>query len=398
MQFLAKGILRDMRLLHVVHTLNPDRGGPSESVRMFVHAHQRAGNQVEVATLDGPNDGIEGGPGDGFRSLLPCPVHPNGPGKTNYGYSPRMVEWLNANYQRFDGVIVNGVWQYHGVAARKALAGRKPYVVFAHGMLDPYFKGRYPLKHLKKLVYWLLQERHNLDAAQHVCFTSEEEKRIAGIGFPFVRFRRVVVPYGTMGPSGDPQALKRAFFAEWPQLEGERYLLYLSRIHPKKACDLLIEAFAKAAHPDQFLVMAGPDENGWGPELVALATRLGVADRIVWTGMLRGDAKWGAFYGAEAFVLPSHQENFGIAVADALACGVVPLISDKVNIAPDVAGDGAGLMEPDTLQGTVNLLTRFQSLTAQELATMRQRALDCYQERYALKTAAQEVYKALGLG
>ena len=383
-----------MRLLHVVHTLNPDRGGPSESVRMFVRAHQRAGNEVEVATLDGPFDGSAS---DGYRTLPGCPVHPCGPGKSNYGYSPRLVTWLKANRRRFDGVIVNGVWQYHGVAARKALAGHKPYVVFAHGMLDPYFKDRYPLKHLKKMTYWLLEEHRNLNHAEAVCFTSEEEKRIAGDGFPFCRFRRAVIPYGTMGPEGDPEALKQAFFAQWPALRGKQYLLFLGRIHPKKGCDLLLDAFARVASPELQLVMAGPDETGWGAELKAQAERLGIADRITWTGMLRGDAKWGAFYAAQAFILPSHQENFGIAVADALACGTIPLISDKVNIAPDVAGDGAALMETDDLDGTIRLIERFQTLSADQRAAISTRALACYQSRYALGNAAQEVYKALGL-
>ena len=383
-----------MRLLHVVHTLNPDRGGPSESVRMFVRAHQRAGNEVEVATLDGAADGPAS---DTYQSLVSCPVHPCGPGKTNYGYSPRLDAWLKANYQRFDGVIVNGVWQYHGVAARRALAGRKPYVVFAHGMLDPYFKDRYPLKHLKKLIYWTLHEHRNLNSAQAVCFTSEEEKRVAAEGFPFRRFRGVVVPYGTMGPEGDPETLKQVFFEQWPAVQGKKYLLYLGRIHPKKGCDLLLQAFAQVAEPELQLVMAGPDETGWSTELRAMAERLGIANRIAWTGMLRGAAKWGAFYAAQAFILPSHQENFGIAVADALACGTIPLISDKVNIAPDVAADGAGLMESDDLPGAIRLIERFQALSPGERAAMRTNALACYQRRYALGNAAQEVYKALGL-
>jgi glycosyltransferase involved in cell wall biosynthesis len=362
---------------------------------MFVRAHQLAGNEVEVATLDGPAAGPEH---DGYQRLLSCPVHPCGPGKTNYGFSPRLDEWLNANYQRFDAAIVNGVWQYHGVAAHRALSGRKPYVVFAHGMLDPYFKNRYPLKHLKKLAYWVLHEMRNLNDAQAVCFTSEEEKRVAARGFPFRRFRRVVVPYGTLGPTGEPETLKREFLSAWPQLQGHKYLLFLGRLHPKKGCDLLIEAFARVAKSDTYLVMAGPDESGWGQQLKAEAARLQVADRIIWTGMLRGEVKWGAFYGAEAFVLPSHQENFGIAVADALACGVIPLVSDKVNIAPDVAADGAGLIDTDTLEGTIRLLDSFQELSREERVAMRERAIACYRRRYALNNAAQEVYKALGVG
>ena len=362
---------------------------------MFSKAHQRAGNEVEVATLDGVTDGPKG---DGYQHLMGCPVHPCGPGRGNYGYAPKLEEWLKANYQRFDGVIVNGVWQYHGVATRKALSGRKPYVVFSHGMLDPFFRDRYPLKHLKKLVYWLLEERRNLKDARAVCFTSEEEKRIAAEGFPFRQFRGVVVPYGTMGPSGDPDTQRQSFLNAWPGLKGKKYLLFLGRIHPKKGCDLLLEAFAAAAGPEMELVMAGPDESGWGEQLRGQAQGLNIAERVTWTGMLRGDEKWGAFYGAEAFILPSHQENFGIAVADALACGVIALISDKVNIAPDVLADGAALLESDTLEGTTRLIQRFVELVPEQKKTMRSMALASYRKRYALEGAAQGVYRALGLG
>ena len=361
---------------------------------MFARAHQRAGNEVEIATLDGISDGPKG---DGYQSLIDCPVHPCGPGKSNYGYSPKLYEWLLANRDRFDGVIVNGVWQYHGVAARKALAGYKPYVVFAHGMLDPYFKDRYPLKHLKKMVYWLWQERRNLQEARAVCFTSEEEKRVAALGFPLKRFKGVVVSYGTMGPSGDPEQLKEAFLVAHPEIRSVPYLLFLGRIHPKKGCDLLLAAFARVAPAGLHLVMAGPDETGWGEELRKQAVELGIADRIVWTGMIRGDTKWGAIYGAEAFILPSHQENFGIAVADALACGVIPLISDKVNIAADVAEDGAGLVESDTLEGTVCLVERFELLNSGEKVQMKRNALASYQKRYALQDSASMVYRALGI-
>ena len=274
---------------------------------MFVRAHQRAGNHVEVATTDSP---LEGPTQDAYASLVGCPVHGCGPAPANYFYCPDLEKWLVSNRDRFDGVIVNGVWQFHGVAARRALRGHKPYVVFAHGMLDPYFKDKFPLKHLKKLVYWILQEHRNLNHAQAVCFTSEEEKRIAGQGFPLCRFKRAVIPYGTMGPAGDPHAMKQAFLDAFPILQSKRYLLYLGRIHPKKGCDLLIEAFAAAADQDLHLVMAGPDEGGWGEKLKEQADKLGILNRISWTGMLRGDTKWGAFFGAEAFILPLPSGKF----------------------------------------------------------------------------------------
>jgi glycosyltransferase involved in cell wall biosynthesis len=131
--------------------------------------------------------------------------------------------------------------------------------------------------------------------------------------------------------------------------------------------------------------------------LEALAQKYGAAERIHWTGPLRGNLKWGAFYGAEAFILPSHQENFGIAVADALAAGVIPLISDKINIAPEIAGDDACIMETDTLEGTVRLIERFNAMSPAEREAMKQRGVECYQRRYALTNSAHAVYKALGI-
>lgn len=377
-----------MRLLHIVRTLDPAQGGPSESVRMFVLAHQRAGNQVEIASLDAPGN---------FERHVSCEVHACGPGRAVYGYAPRLLTWLRANRSRFDGVIVNGVWQYHTLAARRAFAEVRPYVVFSHGMLDPYFRRRFPLKHIKKLAYWTLAEARNLNRAHAVCFTSDEEMKIAADGFPFKNFNRVVVPYGTTGPHLETGPARQLFFQSFPQLASLRYLLFLGRIHPKKGCDLLLEAFARQASPGLHLVFAGPDPTNWRPQLQAAAHRLGVADHVHWTGMLNADLKWGALFGAEAFILPSHQENFGIAVADALACGTIPLISDKVNIAPEILADGAGLVEPDTMDGCSNLIRNFLALSENEKKMMRANAHACYRKRYSLANSVGTVYRALGL-
>jgi len=125
-----------------------------------------------------------------------------------------------------------------------------------------------------------------------------------------------------------------------------------------------IEAFALLAkdHPGIDLVMAGPDQTCWRPKLEALAKQRGVASRIHWTGPLFGDAKWGAMYGADAFALPSHQENFGIAVAEALGCGTPVLISDQVDIWREIEAAGAGLVGPDTVQGTEAVLRQWLAM------------------------------------
>ncbi len=251
-------------------------------------------------------------------------------------------------------------------------------------MLDPWFKRQYPLKHLKKWLYWPFTTYWLLRGARAVFFTTEEERILARQSFWLYRCKEAVVGYGTTRPAGEAGAQKAAFEAAYPETVGKRCLLFLGRIHRKKGCDLLIEAYAKAvgAAPDWRLIMAGPDATGWRPELEALAERLGVADRILWTGSLGGDLKWGAFHAAEAFVLPSHQENFGIAVAEAMACSLPALISNKVNIWREIEQWKGGLVENDDLAGTISLLERWKAMPPAEVAAMRAAALACFDANF----------------
>jgi len=375
-----------MKLLHLIASVDPRGGGPMEGVRQLGLALSSLGHQVEVASLDDP--------GDPDLAGYPLPVHALGPGRGRYRYSARMLPWLRRHAADHDLIVVNGLWQYHGLAAWRALAGAGvPYVVFTHGMLDPWFKRAYPLKHLKKWLYWPWAEYRLLRDATAVLFTSEEERRLARESFWLYRARERVVAYGTRPPPAERDALAAQFHASHPGLQGRRLLLFLGRIHEKKGCDLLIEAFGRLAarQPQLHLVVAGPDPDDWGPRLRARAAALGVAERITWPGMLQGDAKWAAFHAAEAFVLPSHQENFGIAVAEALGCGLPVLISDKVNIWREIEADGAGLVGTDTVEGTLQVLQRWLDLDAGERAAMGERARRCFAQRYTVQAMADDL-------
>ena len=373
-----------MRLLHIIGTMSPEAGGPTEAVRALIE-YAPPGYASEVVTLDDPEAP--------FLRSYGFPVHAMGPIGTVYGRSPRLLPWLRANGDRFDGVIVNGLWQYTGYAAWKAFGGRKPYVVFSHGMLDPYFKRRFPLKHMKKWAYWLLAEFWILRGARRVLFTTEAEERLAKQSFSLHRWKGLVVPFGATGPEGDAERQREAFFAAQPGLRGRRFVLFLGRIHRKKGCDMLIEAFAAVAgtDPGLHLVMAGPDQQGWSAELQGRVAAVGLGERVHWPGMLRGEVKWGAFFASEAFALPSHQENFGMAVAEALGCGRPVLLADKVNIAEEIAADGAGLMEGDTPEGTRRLLERWIAMSAEERTAMGKRALQCFHGRYDMRRNTERI-------
>ena len=379
----ARKHLNDLLMLHVVHSINPKAGGPSIAIRQIVAQYPAVGVRREVLCLDPPNSP--------FFEDLGCAVHALGPVSTTYGFHPGLLRWLRANYHRYDGFVVHGLWQYTGLCVRLAVGGKKPYVVFTHGMLDPYFKRAFPLKHLKKWLYWVPFEYWVLRGANRVFFTAESEQELAEKSFWMHRWNGQVVSYGASPPRGQPEHYQEIFGAAFPHLQGRRFLLFLGRIHPKKGCDLLLDAFAKTAaeDPNLDLVFAGPDQTGWQQKLADRARSHGLADRVHWLGMLYGDMKWGAFQSCEAFVLPSHQENFGIAVAEALACGKPVLISDKVNIWKPILEDGAAIVANDTAKGTLELLRGWNAISPEQKTDMGRNALLCFQSRYDMEENAR---------
>ena len=161
-----------MRILHLIRSANPAGGGPIEAVTRLALEHERHGRRVEVVTLDDPRAP--------WWRTFPLPFHALGPVGTKYRVHTALVPWLLENGRRFDLVVVNGIWQYTSFAAWRASRRHSvPYVVFTHGMLDPWFKRRYPLKHAKKWLYWPWAEYRVLRDATAVLFTSEEEMALA---------------------------------------------------------------------------------------------------------------------------------------------------------------------------------------------------------------------------
>jgi len=410
----------------VINTLRREDGGPSESVLRSSAALRELGHEVEVVTADAVGTLAPVGADFPFRPL-------GGFGRSTLGH------WLRENWARFDAVIVQGLWQTaHTV--RCALRGSGvPYFIFPHGMLDPTFARLYPFKHIKKQLYWWWREGRALREAAAVCFTSEEERQRARGTFRPYSVNERVVAYGTAKPRSEPERqaeMKEAFLEKFPVLRGRGFLLFLGRLHHKKGLYELIEGFAKfrevqgasesapmrqraqgSAAPS--LVIAGPcSEPKLLRALMRHAERLGLAQlnlredeggesgipetrvssesaSLIWLPMLGDDLKWGALLASEAFVLSSHQENFGIAVAEALACGQPVLISDKVNIWREIAEARAGLVASDTVEGVVDLLTRWSALAPAERAEMSAVAVECFEQNFEISRAAESLAQTL---
>lgn len=381
-----------MRLLHVICTTDPESGGPIEAVIRISEVLLRCGHQVNVVSLESTREAES--------RQFPFPVAGVGRGIGRYRYGFGLKRWLQEHAGKFDAVILHGLWNYSSMGAWLALRKTAiPYFVFAHGMMDPWFKERYRAKHAGKQLYWWLAEGRVLRDARQVLFTCDEERRRARGVFRGFTYQERVVQFGTADPGEESGIQKAAFAQAHPSLHGRRVLLYLGRVHPKKGCDLLVQAFADCAKelpPEVDLVIAGPDEAGWSAELSKLALSRGIANRVHWAGMLSGEVKWGALRTAEAFILPSHQENFGFAVVEALACGRPVLISNKVNIWREVEADNAGLVEPDSRDGTRNLIRKYFQFTEDERTRMSHAARACFVKRFDVEVTAKDFAQAIG--
>jgi glycosyltransferase involved in cell wall biosynthesis len=263
-------------------------------------------------------------------------------------------------------------------------------------MLDPWFQldPSRRLKAFRNLIYWSFFERHLVNGSDALLFTCEEELRLARRTFRGYRPKREVnIGYGIAEPPVFNSRMQAAFHSKCPELRSKPYFLFLGRIHPKKGVDLLIQAYEEVLKTESLktrvfpdLVIAGPGwDSNYARELKASLPHTG---RVHALDMLEGDAKWGALHGCQAFILPSHQENFGIAVVEALACNKPVLISDKVNIWREIERDGAGFVAPDSLEGTIKLLTA-QKNQPPEPHTSRFR--DCFSKHFCIHSAAQRM-------
>jgi glycosyltransferase involved in cell wall biosynthesis len=286
-------------------------------------------------------------------------------------------------------IIAHGLWQWPG---RRAQQLKNRYLVYPHGMLDPWFKKAYPLKHLKKQIYWWFKQGRILRDAHAVCFTTEEERLLAQKTFFPYQAREIVTGLGVTAAPGKSDDQIETFQSQFPQLKGKKYLLYLGRFHPKKGVDDLIRAWKNRSHKEQtMLVLAGPLEqrDSWIQSLQGLA---GEDSSILWTGMLEGDRKWGALRLANALILPSHQENYGMVVAEACSVRLPVYLTNKVNLWREVLESGAGVVENDTSAGIQNLVNQW---TVAEDENLKDRALLCFKERLHIEQTTNHLIREM---
>ena len=342
---MTDGRSRPGRVLHVIPSVSPLRGGPSFVVQAMAKGLAARGWDTHVATTDDDGSGRMDVP-------LGSPLQKEGvtywhfPRQSSfYTFSWPLSTWLKEHVKNYDLVHIHALFSFPLIPSSYwAARHRVPYIVRPLGTLNHWgIRNRRPW--LKRAsIRWI--DGPAVAGAAAVHYASEQEREEAAA---VMAVRHSVVIPNPVNLDFDCATDSSGWLpARYPELQGKRAILFLSRLDPTKGLDMLLPAFARLRSrlPDVVLVLAGSGEPSFVAGLHELARNLGIESDIVWTGFLEGESKKAALAFASIAVLPSYSENFGVAAAEALAMGLPLIVSDRAGIHRAVTAADAGMVVP----------------------------------------------------
>lgn len=388
-----------MRVLHVIASLDAKSGGPPVIASRIAAAQTKIGLRAALLGYEPDSEAssiplrLREVPGGRDVEIITC-------GRCTRGeyYTARLAApVLRRVIPEFDFIHLNGVWDpMLWAAARAARASGKPYAVTLHGMLDPWTLTQSTLK--KKLAL-ALGVKKMLDRADFLHLgNSDEEQLIKPIGITAVG---EIIPNGVFLEEFEKLPAPGTYYAKHPELRGQPFILFLSRLHYKKGLDYLADAFAIIARrrPEMRLVVAGADD-GYKSTFEQMIAQHGLTDRTHLVGPQYGDEKLAAFVDAACFCLPSRQEGFSIAITESLACGTPTVVTRDCHY-PEVEQVNAGLCTALNAEAVADGVLRVLAMDRGTLAAngrnlirtrfnwpaVARRTLECYEAALARRGA-----------
>jgi len=363
--------LKKIKVLSIIDSLELQKGGPSHSLIDIAIANRQNGIQHDILYLGKKikkkQKGIK------ITSLENSVL--------KYGFSFKLIFWLLKNKKKYNLFIIHGLWQFITLIARIIIPHK--YLVFSHGMLDPYF-GNQELKTLKKKIYWFLIEKKNLLKSK--CVMSNSIKEFNQFKKTFVKTNGIkfkTINYGIFPKKFDMKFCKKKFLNKYPFARNKKTIIFMNRIDPKKGCDLLIKSFAKIKNKkNHILLIAGDKDSNYGREMVKLKDQLEQKDHIYFLNFLEDQIKWGAYENSDFSILPSHGENFGISVVESLFAKTPVICSNKVGISNFIKRYKAGFIIKNKEQSLIITLKKILNLNNKAKKKLRKNSFECFNKNF----------------
>ena len=364
-------MLKGKSVIHVITSTRLDRGGPSLSATQLMESLQQIGQ-------------------DG---MLVCPDHqhaPSGFARITVECYPSLEKLLVSQVRDKIGALhIHGVWEWYlHKVSKLARQSRIPYVFSPHGMLEPWAMSHRRWK--KRLAWWMYQRNDLKHSAMLLATAPSEAEQFSRLG---LSNKTVTLPNGIEFPSDIPGEGSEIRPKDSTSI---RTALFLSRIHPKKGLGMLVEAWAKVRPQGWQMRVVGPDAGGHRQWVESQVNRYDLQKSWTFQDAVYGDDKANAFLSSDLFILPTFSENFGIAVAEALAYRL-PVVTTKGAPWQGLIDHRCGWWVAPSVEGITQALAQATSTSSQELNAMGQRGRAWVREEFAWPTIAQRLKEAYEL-
>ena len=364
------------KILRIISSLDPEYGGPPAAIVDSTIALNRIGFKVDIVTHDNKESQ--------FVKIKNTTIHNLGPSLLgDYNLNFKFTKWLIQNRSKYDLFIVHGLWQFNTLAARLFL--KKKYYVFVHGQLDPSYK-KFFFNKIKKFIYWNLIEKKNLKDSKFILLTNKKEKDLLNDTYVNTKgLKKKVVGYGILEPKYDTSKVKKIFYKKFKSLKDKDFYIYLGRFHNKKGCEIIMNAvkyFSLRKKPINVL-MCGSN-NIYKKYLQKISKDLNIEKNIIWSNFLKNDIKLGALLSSKAMLLPSYGENFGVALVEAMACGIPVLTTNKVNIYNYIIENNAGYISSPNNVNFIKIINKFENLKKSNITQLKKNAYRCFKNNFLL--------------
>ena len=366
---------RKIKILRIITTINPTYGGPAHAIISSSLVLSKQGFKIDILTSDQEDSNF-------FKSKKIRIIN-KGPRIGTFGFSLKFTLWLLKHRHEYDMFIIHGLWTYPSLIAKILL--KKKYFVFTHGQLDPYFSNNF-FKRIKKQIYWLLIEKSNLLNARSILLTSQGEKDTLEKTFVNTQgIEKKVIKYGIVKPNLNKKKNLRQFYFKFPNLKNKHFYLFLGRFHEKKGCDIIIKSVKKIKNFNKKILLAGPqNKSEYEIKIKNLIKKENLEKKILFSKALYDDIKWGALLASQATLLPSHGENFGVALVESLCLGKPVLTTYKVNIYKVILESNAGFIANDNTKSFTKILKKFSRLNKSKLKKLSNNSFYCYKKNFDL--------------